>query len=186
MGQIDIAVGYSKKIESLLDEYYHAEGKGLHEKLSSVEESIDDFMIPQIRKIASIRNNVVHHEGYKIDNLDEFRQDCETVIEYLIEKIKEKYEKILKFEKAVKFDDKVLKNPIITQVIYREKPRKFNFIKFIFFTLPLFILLFLFCTLILGIFGPFVFLCILVIYYFLGKRKNNLVEKSSQAVELFD
>lgn len=83
MGSIETAVRYSKRFESLLEREYGAVGKGLHEKLSSVEDRLRQDNVKTIRWIATIRNRAVHEDGFEIDNLDEFIRTCEQLLEQL-------------------------------------------------------------------------------------------------------
>lgn len=56
----DLALDASGALEILLENRFAATGRGLHEKLSSVEHQLDDITIRRIRYIASVRNSVVH------------------------------------------------------------------------------------------------------------------------------
>ncbi len=58
-------IEYSKKIEKILEKKFGAQGKGLHSKLSSVEDKLDPILVKKIRYIASIRNKLVHEENFK-------------------------------------------------------------------------------------------------------------------------
>ncbi|MBR5627347.1 MAG: hypothetical protein IKW74_06990 [Thermoguttaceae bacterium] len=52
----------SQKLESLLERRYGAHGRGLHEKLTSVENQIPRDIQKKIRFIATIRNNATHED----------------------------------------------------------------------------------------------------------------------------
>ena len=80
MSAIEIAVTYSKQLESLLTEDLNAEGKGLHEKLTSVESILEPALIKQIRWIATMRNKVVHEADFTIDDPAGFEHSCEKAI----------------------------------------------------------------------------------------------------------
>lgn len=60
----DILIGkivrVSRELETDLSKYLEAEGKGLHEKVTSVQDKLSVNDVKQIRFIASIRNNLVH------------------------------------------------------------------------------------------------------------------------------
>lgn len=56
----------AKKIESALSDM-GAEGKGLNEKLNSIEHKFDEKVIKAIRFIATIRNKLVHEDDFEID-----------------------------------------------------------------------------------------------------------------------
>lgn len=57
-------VKYNKKIEELLVQKYQASGKGLHTKLSSVEDKLSPELVKKIRYIATVRNKLVHEEAF--------------------------------------------------------------------------------------------------------------------------
>ena len=68
MSDIDLAIKSSKKLEAMLTKL-GAEGRGLHEKVSSVEKKLPDKLVRKLRFIATVRNKVVHEDGYeKIDD----------------------------------------------------------------------------------------------------------------------
>lgn len=90
MSSIEKAVTYSKKLENLLVQELQAEGRGLHEKVSSVETELPHKLVKQIRWIATLRNKVVHEE-FTIEDIDDFEVSCNEAIESLkiiIENIK--------------------------------------------------------------------------------------------------
>ncbi len=58
-------IKYNKKIEKALVKNYGAQGKGLHSKLSSVEDKLPPVLVNKIRFVASIRNKLVHEEDFK-------------------------------------------------------------------------------------------------------------------------
>ena len=74
----------TKKIETLLGEM-GATGQGLHQKVSSIEHTIDEKTVKSIRFIASIRNKLLHEDGFEITPslLDDFENACENVIDDL-------------------------------------------------------------------------------------------------------
>ncbi len=77
MGDIDSAVRGAQQLEAVLEERFGAEGRGLHEKLSSVEHRIPLRVVKQVRWIASLRNRVVH-EGAAIKDLADFERAVAT------------------------------------------------------------------------------------------------------------
>lgn len=77
MGDIDTAVRGARQLEGLLEQRFGAQGRGLHEKLSSVEAQIPLPVVKQIRWIASLRNRVVH-EGAVIDDVTDFKRAVTT------------------------------------------------------------------------------------------------------------
>lgn len=77
---IETAIKYSKAVESLLTKQFGAQGKGLHEKLSSVERRLPASLVKRIRYLATMRNKVVHEGGFKIPQLKSFAQSCEGIL----------------------------------------------------------------------------------------------------------
>lgn len=71
----------STQVESLLRNL-GASGKGLHEKLTSVESQISPPMGKKIRFIASVRNKAVHEAEFDVD-LAAYRTAGDEVIKYL-------------------------------------------------------------------------------------------------------
>ncbi|OAN16942.1 hypothetical protein A3K86_08370 [Photobacterium jeanii] len=76
MANIEMVVTKTRRIEHLLREHYHAEGKGLHQLISSCETRLPHEIIPKLRFIASVRNKVVHEDGYKLDDKKGFVAAC--------------------------------------------------------------------------------------------------------------
>lgn len=83
MSDIDLVVKQSRKIESLLKMHYHAEGKGLHQLISSCEERLPHDVIKKLRFIATIRNKVVHEDGYKLEDKAGFKSVSQESIDIL-------------------------------------------------------------------------------------------------------
>lgn len=74
MSDIDLAVKASKQIESTLVRVYGAKGKGLHEKVSSVEKKLPASLVKRIRYVATIRNKILHDDDYrKFDDRSAFK-----------------------------------------------------------------------------------------------------------------
>jgi hypothetical protein len=75
-------IEYTKEIESVLEKYYGASGKGLHSKLTSVENKLDGSIVRKIRYIATIRNKLVHDETFsKLPK--RYFYDCRSIIKLL-------------------------------------------------------------------------------------------------------
>jgi len=79
---IEIAIQASRAIEEALEKKLGAYGKGLHSKLSSVEEKISSSMVKQIRWIATIRNNTVHTTQTSFEKSD-FIRATQSTLSYL-------------------------------------------------------------------------------------------------------
>lgn len=78
------ALNKIKTIETLLEKKFGASGKGLHTKVSSVENQLDPYIVRKIRRIASIRNKLFHNAEFVFDDSpDVFLLDCDYVVEYL-------------------------------------------------------------------------------------------------------
>lgn len=80
MSFIETAIGYSKRIETVLVNRYGATGKGLHEKVSSVASQLPVHIVRKSRHIASVRNKLVHEDGYVLDDSNGFTKSCEEVL----------------------------------------------------------------------------------------------------------
>lgn len=83
MSSIDAAVRGARTLESLLEARYGASGKGLHEKLSSVERQLSPELVRSIRYIATVRNNAVHQDGFEIDDPERFRASVKRAVRAL-------------------------------------------------------------------------------------------------------
>ena len=83
MSDITLVVERSRKIESLLKVYYHAQGKGLHQLISSCEDRLPNDVIKKLRFIATMKNKVVHEKDYQLEDKQRFKQTSKLVIEIL-------------------------------------------------------------------------------------------------------
>ncbi len=104
----------SKKLETFLQINYEAEGKGLHEKITSVENKLlkDLISVRILRKIATIRNKVVHDDNFEQENMIEEVEKLFNIVLMELETIKKnKEELILKEEiKEVHISNKEIDN----------------------------------------------------------------------------
>lgn len=82
MSQIETVIRASKQLEQLLEQHYGASGRGLHEKTSSIEDQLDSDTVRRLRKIATLRNKVVH-EDFEIDDLTDFQCDAQGLLQKL-------------------------------------------------------------------------------------------------------
>ncbi|HEX3358761.1 MAG TPA: hypothetical protein VHS31_17425 [Tepidisphaeraceae bacterium] len=77
MSDIDLAISHCKTLESLLERGLGASGRGLHEKVSSVESRLPRELVRKLRLVATVRNKVVHEADYKnIDDRKAFLAAC--------------------------------------------------------------------------------------------------------------
>ncbi len=86
MSDIETILNHSKKIERLLELNYGADGKGLHEKITSVKSLLPYTVIKSARKVATIRNRSVHEDGYTVPDMADFLGAAELVIDSISQK----------------------------------------------------------------------------------------------------
>lgn len=77
MSDIEKVVVRTRKLEKLLRTQYHAEGRGLHQLITSCEERLPHDVISKLRFIATIRNKVVHEDDYQLDSKRDFFAVCD-------------------------------------------------------------------------------------------------------------
>lgn len=77
MSDIELAITRTKALEGLL-EGLGATGKGLHEKVTSVQGKLPPPLVKKLRFVATVRNKIVHESSYqKIDDRDGFARACD-------------------------------------------------------------------------------------------------------------
>jgi len=89
MGQIEEVVLLTREIESLLDQL-GANGRGMHEKISSIEHKFDRETVRKMRWIATLRNKTMHEHGFKIDAMSDFKSAAASLIKQLKKMVKPK------------------------------------------------------------------------------------------------
>jgi hypothetical protein len=67
MSPTEIVIAYSKQLEFILERGFGAQGKGLHQKVTSVEHLLPAKLVKKLRFLASIRNKVIHEHSYVLD-----------------------------------------------------------------------------------------------------------------------
>jgi len=78
MSDIELVINRTKAFESLLETGLGATGKGLHEKVSSVEGNLPEPLVRKLRFIATLRNKLVHDTDYqKLDDRPAFERACQ-------------------------------------------------------------------------------------------------------------
>ena len=78
MSDIELAISRVKALESLLEQALGATGKGLHEKVTSVQNRLTQPLVKKLRFIATVRNKIVHESNYQqIDDRDGFVRACD-------------------------------------------------------------------------------------------------------------
>jgi hypothetical protein len=84
MSDIEEVIKVSKKIEGILRNQYKADGRGLHELVTSIQSKLDSELVRDLRKIATIRNHVIHQDGYNFNkDKNKFFQTSERVLSKL-------------------------------------------------------------------------------------------------------
>lgn len=80
----ELVIKRTKSIESSLTSLFNANGRGLHEKLSSVEGEISKLIIRKIRYIASVRNKFIHDDAVDltVNDISDFQNACDEVDSY--------------------------------------------------------------------------------------------------------
>jgi hypothetical protein len=78
MSDIELAVTRTKTLEALLEQALGATGKGLHEKVTSVQDRLPQPLVKKLRFIATVRNKIVHEPSYQqIDDRAGFARACD-------------------------------------------------------------------------------------------------------------
>ena len=74
----ELVIKKSKYFEQQLQSHFGASGKGLHEKVTSVQGKLPQELVKRLRYIATIRNKLVHDDGIeKLDDKNGFIEACE-------------------------------------------------------------------------------------------------------------
>ena len=78
MSDMELAVTRAKRLESLLEQSLGATGKGLHEKVTSVQDRLSPALVKKLRLVATVRNKIVHESDYtQIDDRARFLRACD-------------------------------------------------------------------------------------------------------------
>ena len=77
MSDIEKVVVRTRRIEALLRTQYHADGKGLHQLITSCEERLPHDVIAKLRYIATIRNKAVHEDDFELESQRDFSATCD-------------------------------------------------------------------------------------------------------------
>lgn len=84
MSEIEQVILHTRKLETLLRDQYHAEGKGLHQLVTSCEERLPHDVIKKLRFIATVRNKIVHEDHYRLEDRKVFLAVCRECEDELI------------------------------------------------------------------------------------------------------
>ena len=78
MSDVELAITRVKALESLLESGLGAAGRGLHEKVSSVEARLRPALVRKLRFAATVRNKIVHEADYQsMDDRAGFVRACD-------------------------------------------------------------------------------------------------------------
>ncbi|GAL37897.1 hypothetical protein JCM19240_102 [Vibrio maritimus] len=72
MSDIESVVVRTRRLEKLLRQQYRADGKGLHQLVTSCEERLPHDVVSKLRYIATIRNKIVHEDDFELDDKSGF------------------------------------------------------------------------------------------------------------------
>lgn len=75
-------IDYTAEIETLLEKM-GARARGLHGKVTKVEQNLSENIVFRLRRIATIRNKKMHRKNFNNYVFTDFKEDCEVAIEYL-------------------------------------------------------------------------------------------------------
>jgi len=84
MSDIELTIKRCKRLESMLTKHFSATGRGLHEKISSVENDLPRPLVRRLRFVATVRNKLVHESDVdSLDNREDYVQACNSAEEEL-------------------------------------------------------------------------------------------------------
>jgi hypothetical protein len=82
VSDIDLVISISRRLETLLQDR-GATGRGLHEKLDSIEAVLPPGVIHAARYVASNRNSIVHNDGAALEDRERFLRYAKSVEDHL-------------------------------------------------------------------------------------------------------
>ena len=78
MSDIELTITRVKALEAILEQVVGATGKGLHEKVTSVQNRLSQPLVKKLRFVATVRNKIVHESDYQqIDDRAGFVRACD-------------------------------------------------------------------------------------------------------------
>ena len=84
----ELVIKTTKDLEYILERNFNAQGRGLHEKVSSCEGELSNSLVKKMRYLATIRNKLIHERGFdEIPNRATFLQlydEAERELEILL------------------------------------------------------------------------------------------------------
>ena len=84
MNDYELAIKRCKRLEELLEQGFGASGRGLHEKLTSVQSRLPQPLVKKMRYIATVRNRLVHETSVdRLDDKNGFETACNAAEQQL-------------------------------------------------------------------------------------------------------
>ena len=84
MNDYELAIKRCKRLEELLDQGFGASGRGLHEKLTSVQSRLPQPLVKKMRYIATVRNRLVHETSVdRLEDKNGFETACNAAEQQL-------------------------------------------------------------------------------------------------------
>lgn len=85
MSDYELVITRSKKLEAILENQFGATGKGLHQKVGSVQAQLPDPLVKRLRYIATLRNKLVHEDDFtRLDDRQGFIQAADRAEQELL------------------------------------------------------------------------------------------------------
>lgn len=114
----EIVIKKAKAIESILKNKFSAPGRGLGERIRSIEYSLPAALVKDIKKIANIRNRVAHEDGFILDDVQKFITMCDKAVTKLndLDSFKPDLEPEFKVRSCVKFTVKNRLKPYVVRI----------------------------------------------------------------------
>jgi hypothetical protein len=73
----ELVISKCKKLEKMLESGLGATGKGLHEKVSSIQDNLPPPLVKRLRYIASVRNKFIHEsDSNRLDDPNGYKEAC--------------------------------------------------------------------------------------------------------------
>lgn len=79
MSELEIVVTSSRRLEGVLRRRFKAQGKGLHSLVSSVQHQLPKSAVRGLRYVATLRNKVVHDEGFRLRSVPDFEKEVARI-----------------------------------------------------------------------------------------------------------
>jgi hypothetical protein len=74
----------TKEIGAMLAKLFKAEGRGLHELITSCENHLSPLALCGLRRVATIRNRLFHEQNFTIDQVPvDFDALCKELLDYI-------------------------------------------------------------------------------------------------------